>query len=190
MAQRVVRQTASGGDFIQMAARRGRAGLPRLLVVRSCSSIHPYTCLSMVYRGSVPAVQLASRWHLGDRPEARGRDHYGISLAIVIGPVTWLGSAGRWLQELLASLAGHPGYSVTRLMASRNMAGRAPGFTSSGNQASTKLRAALRSLLRTSSHWLVRCLPLPPALSLGNAQFVASVVLSGFLFHYGPPRAA
>jgi predicted PurR-regulated permease PerM len=91
MAQRVFRQTTSGAEIIQMALRLGvlaflvywsfvlvRPFIPILVwsMVLTVALYHPYNWLSV--------------W-LGGRPKLAAAIITVISLAIVIGPVTWLG---------------------------------------------------------------------------------------------------
>ena len=91
MAQRVVRQTTSGAEFIQLALR---LGLLAFLVYWSFVLVRPFIPILVWSMVLTVALYPPYNWlsvHLGDRPKLAAAIITVINLAIIIGPVTWLG---------------------------------------------------------------------------------------------------
>jgi hypothetical protein len=123
------------------------AGLPGLLVVRSCPPVHSDTGLEHgPDRCPVPALRLAigASWRSA---EAGGATITVINLAIIIGPVTWLGFG---LVDGLQGLAGQLGAGTLAIPSPPEGVKDWPivgtQIYALWDHASTNLRAALREL--------------------------------------------
>ena len=105
MAQRILRQTASGGEIIQLALR---LGVLAFLVYWSFVLVRPFIPILVWSMVLTVALYPPYNWlsvHLGGRPKLAAAIITIISLAIVIGPVTWLGyGVVDGLQELARQL--------------------------------------------------------------------------------------
>src|SRR2546430_13666194 len=91
MAQRVVRQTISGGAIIPLALR---LGLLAFLVYWSFVLVRPFIPILVWSMVLTVALYPPYNWlsvRLGDRPSLAAAIITVINLAIVIGPVTWIG---------------------------------------------------------------------------------------------------
>src|SRR6266436_4846293 len=91
MAPRIFRQNMSGDEIIQLAVR---LGLLAFLVYWSFILVRPF--VPILAWSAVLAVALypAFDWlsnHLGGRPKLAATIVTGLCLAIIIGPVAWLG---------------------------------------------------------------------------------------------------
>jgi predicted PurR-regulated permease PerM len=164
MAQRVVRQTTSGGAYIQLAVR---LGVLAFLVYWSFVLVRPF--IPMLVWSMVLAVALYPpyNWlsvHLGDRPKLAAAIITVINLAIVIGPVTWLGYG---VVDGLQDFARQLGAGTLVIPSPPDGVKEWPVVGTQiyelWNHASTNLGVAFEKIAPHSSHWLVRCLPLPAA---------------------------
>jgi len=191
MAQGVDRQTTSGGKVIQLAVC---LGLLAFLVYWSFVLVRPFIPILAWSMVLTVALYPAYNWlsvHLGDRPKLAAAIITVISLAIIIGPVTWLGygvidGVQDFARELDAGALDIPsppdgvkdwpavGTQVYQLW----------------DQASTNLRGVLKEFAPHLKPLAGPVLAFAGSASLGTLKFVASVVLSGFLFHYGPGLVA
>jgi len=91
MAQKAVRQTTSGGEIIQLALR---LGLLAFLVYWSFVLVRPFIPILAWSMVLTVALYPPYNWlsvQLGDRPKLAAAIITVVNLAIVIGPVTWLG---------------------------------------------------------------------------------------------------
>src|SRR5258705_9159029 len=91
MAERGVRQTISGGEIVQLALR---LGLLAFLVYWSFVLVRPFIPMLVCSMVLTVALYPPYNWlsvHLGDRPKLPAAIITVINLAIVVGPVTWLG---------------------------------------------------------------------------------------------------
>jgi predicted PurR-regulated permease PerM len=191
MAQGVDRQTTSGGKVIQLAVR---LGLLAFLVYWSFVLVRPFIPILAWSMVLTVALYPAYNWlsvHLGDRPKLAAAIITVISLAIIIGPVTWLGygvidGVQDFARELDAGALDIP--SPPDGVKDWPAVG-APIYEL-WDQASTNLRAALKEVAPHLKPLAGPVLAFAGSASLGTLKFVASVVLSGFLFHYGPGLVA
>ena len=191
MAQRVVRQTISGGDIIQLALR---LGLLAFLVYWSFVLVRPFIPILVWSMVLTVALYPPYNWlsvHLGDRPKLAAAIITVINLAIVIGPVTWLGyGVVDGLQDFARELGA--GALVIPTPPEGVKAWPVVGIQiyELWDHASTNLRVALKEAAPLFKPLAGPVLAFAGSASLGTLKFVASVVMSGFLFHYGPGLVA
>ncbi len=127
----------------------------------------------------------------GDRPKLAAATITVIILAIIIGPVTWLGFG------LIDGLQGFAGQLSAGTLAIPSPPEGVKDWPIVGTQiyslwdyASTNLRAALRELAPHLKPLAGPVLAFAGSAGFGTLKFVAAVVISGFLFHYGPRLVA
>ena len=99
------RQNMSGDEIIQLMVR---LGLLAFLIYWSFVLVRPFIPILVWSTGGSPLYPPYS-WlsmHLGDRPKLAARDIALLILAIIIGPVTWLGFG---LADGLQDIAGQLG---------------------------------------------------------------------------------
>ena len=191
MAQRVVRQTISGGEIIQLAVRLG--GLA-FLVYWSFVLVRPFIPMlawSMVLTVALypPYAWLSVR--LGDRPKLAAVIITVINLAIVIGPVTWLGyGVVDGLQGFARQLGAGTLVIPSPPDGVKEWPVVGPQIYELWDHASTNLGVALKEVAPHLKPLAGPVLTFAGSAGLGTLKFVASVVLSGFFFHYGPGLVA
>ena len=187
MAQRVVRQTASGGDFIQLALRVAVLGL---LVYWSFVLVRPFIPILLWSMVLAVALYPPYKWlsaRLGGRPKYAAAIITIINLLIVVGPVTWLGYG---VIDGLQDFARQLGAGTLAIPSPPDGVKEWPLVGSQIYQlwdhASTNLRTALKELAPHLKPLAGPVLAFAGSAGLGTLMFAASVVVSGFLFHYGP----
>lgn len=191
MPQRVVRQAASGGGVIQLAVR---LGLLAFLVYWSFVLVRPF--IPMLVWSMVLAVALYPpyNWlavHLGDRPKLAAAIVTVVSLAIIIGPVMWLGyGVIDGLQDFARELGAGTLTIPPPPEGVRDWPLVGTQIYEIWNRASTNLGLVLKQVAPHLKPLAGPVLAFAGSAGLGTLKFVASVVLSGFLFHYGPGLVA
>ena len=129
--------------------------------------------------------------HLGGRPKLAAMIITVISLAIIIGPVTWLGlGLIDGLQSLRASSVQAPWPFRCLRRASRIGRSSVSRSTTSGTMPRQISAAALRELAPHLKPLAGPVLAFAGSAGVGTLKFLLSVVLSGFLFLYGPRLVA
>jgi predicted PurR-regulated permease PerM len=191
MALRVFRQSRSGEEVIQLAIR---LGLLAFLVYWSFVLVQPF--IPILAWAVVLAVALYPPYswlskHLGDRPKLTAAIITGISLAIVIGPATWLGlglieSLRNFANQLAAGTLDLP--SPPRNVKNWPIVG--PQLFALWEQASTNLGTALSEVAPHLKPLAGPVFAFAGSAGVGTLKFIMSVVLAGFLFPYGPGLVA
>jgi predicted PurR-regulated permease PerM len=129
--------------------------------------------------------------HLGDRPKLAAAVITAVNLAIIVGPVTWLGLG---LVDGLQNLASQLGAGTLAIPSPpdgvRNWPIVGAPIYALWDQASTNLRSALREVAPHLKPLAGPVLAFAGSAGVGTLKFVLSVVLSGFLFIYGPGLVA
>jgi len=191
MAQRVVRQTISGGEFIQLAVR---LGLLAFLVYWSFVLVRPFIPILVWSMVLAVALYPPYNWlsvHLGDRPKLAAAIITIINLAIVIGPVTWLGYG---VIDGLQDIARQLGAGILTVPSPPEGVKEWPVVGAQihelWNYAFTNLKAALKEVAPHLKPLAGPVLAFAGSAGVGTLKFVAAVMLSGFLFHYGPGLVA
>src|SRR5258705_1713803 len=187
MAPRIFRQNMSGDEIIQLAVR---LGLLAFLVYWSFVLVRPFIPILVWSMVLTVALYSPYNWlsvHLGDRPKLAAAIITVINLAIVIGPVTWLGSGViDGLQELARQLGAGALVIPTPPDGVKAWPVVGTQIYEIWNHASTNLSVALKEVAPLLKPLAGPVLAFAGSASLGTLKFVASVVLAGFLFHYGP----
>ena len=191
MAPRMFRQNMSGDEIIQLALR---LGLLVFLVYWSFVLVRPFIPILVWSMVLTVALYPPYDWlsvHLGDRPKLAAATITAINLAIIVGPVTWLGFG---LIDGLQGFADQLGAGTLAVPSPPEGVMDWPivgaQIYTLWDQASTNLRAALREVAPHLKPLAGPILAFAGGAGFGTLKFVAAVVLSGFLFHYGPQLVA
>jgi predicted PurR-regulated permease PerM len=191
MPLRVFRQSRSGDEIIQLAIR---LGLLAFLLYWSFILVQPF--IPILAWSVVLAVALYPpyNWlteHLGGRPKLASAVITSIGLAIVIGPATWLGLG---LIDSLRSFADQLGTGTVAIPSPSDSVKDwpivGPQLYSLWDQASTNLGTALREVAPHLKPLAAPVFAFAGSAGAGTLKFIASVVLAGFLFPYGPRLVA
>jgi predicted PurR-regulated permease PerM len=191
MAPRALRQSRSSDEFIQLAIR---LVLLAFLLYWSFVLVRPFIPILAWSMVLTVAFYPAYNWlsiHLGNRPKLAALIVTMINLAIIIGPVTWLGfGLIDGLQGFAAQL-GEGSFAVPSAPEGIKdwpiVGARIYGWW---DQASTNLQAALRELAPHLKPLAGPVLAFAGSAGVGTFKFILSVVLAGFLFLYGPDLVA
>jgi predicted PurR-regulated permease PerM len=189
--ERVLRESRSGEEVTQLAIR---LGLLAFLVYWSFVLVRPF--IPIFAWSAVLAVALypAYDWlavHLGGRPKLAAVIITLVSLAIVIGPATWLGLG---LVESLRSFAGQLD-SGSLIVPSPPDGAKdwpivGPQLYTLWEHASSNLRAALSEIAPHLKPLAGPVFAFAGSAGVGTVKFIASVVIAGFLFPTGPRLVA
>ena len=191
MALRVLRQSRSSEEVIQLAVR---LGLLAVLAIWCFIIVRPF--IPIFAWGVVLAVALYPLYswlseRLGGRPKLAAVILTLISVAIVVGPATWLGLG---LVEGLRTL--HDQLESQRLIlpsppdAIREWPLIGARLYDLWTEASTNIEAALAQLAPYLKPYIRPIIAMMGGMSLGALKFLASVLLAGFLFPSGPRLVA
>jgi predicted PurR-regulated permease PerM len=188
---RAFRQIRSGEDVTHLAVR---LGLLAFLAYWSFILVRPF--VPILAWGVVLAVALypAFDWlsrHLGCRPRLAATIVTAVCLAIIIGPVAWLGVG---LIDGLVEISEHVGNG--RLVVPSPPAGIGDwpivgqSLYQLWSMASNNLEAAFRQFAPYLKPVAGYLLVFAGGLGLGALKFLLSVILAGFLFPSGPRLVA
>ena len=185
------RQTRSGDEIIQLAIR---LGLLVFLVYWSFILVRPFIPVLAWSIILTVALYPAFDWlsvNLGGRPKLAAILITLISLAIIIGPVAWLGVG---VVEGLQHLAGLLGAGTLAIPSPPEGIKDWPlvgqKLYDLWDQASTNLAAALRGLASYLKPLAGAVLAFAGSMGIGMLKFVLAVAISGVLFLYGPGLVA
>src|ERR1700744_3456461 len=124
---------------------------------------------------------------LGDRPKLAAVIITVINLAIIIGPVTWVGfGVIDGLQDIASQLDAGTLVVPSPPDGVKDWPIIGPQAYSLWDQAATNLGAMLREVTPHLKPLAGPVLAFASSAGLGTLKFIASVALSGFLFLYGP----
>jgi predicted PurR-regulated permease PerM len=191
MAPKTLRQSRSSDEFIQLAIR---LVLLAFLLYWSFVLVRPFIPILAWSMVLTVALYPAYNWlsiHLGNRPKLAALIITVINLAIIIGPVTWLGFG---LIDGLQGFAAQLGEGSFAIPSPPEGIKDWPivGAQIYGlwDHASTNLRAALRELAPHLKPLAGPVLAFAGSAGVGTFKFVLSVAVAGFLFLYGPDLVA
>jgi predicted PurR-regulated permease PerM len=191
MAPKLFRQNMSGDEITQLALR---LVLLAFLVYWSFVLVRPFIPILVWSMVLTVALYPAYDWlsvRLGDRPKLAAATITLAILGIIIGPVTWLGFG---LVDGLQALAGQLGAGTLAVPLPPEGVKEWPiiggQIYTLWNHASTNLAAALRELAPLLKPLAGPVLAFAGSAGFGTLKFVGAVVISGFLFHYGPRLVA
>jgi predicted PurR-regulated permease PerM len=185
---RMFRQNMSGDEITQLVVR---LALLAFLVYWSFILVDPFIPIllwSMVLTVALYPVYDWLSAHLGDRPKLAAAIITVVILAIIVGPVAWLGFG---LVDGLQDIASRLGAGTLALPSPPEgvkdwpVVGRR--IYTLWDQASMNLQAALREIAPHLKPLAGPVLAFAGSAGFGTLKFVAAVAISGFLFHYGPP---
>ena len=188
---RALRQIRSGEDVTHLAVR---LGLLAFLLYWSFILVRPF--VPILAWSAVIAVALypVFDWlssHLGGRPRLAATLVTALCLAIIIGPVTWLGIG---LIDSLMEISDQFGNG--RLVVPSPPAGLGDWpivgdpLHDLWSKASNNLEAAFQQLAPYLKPVATYLLVFAGGLGLGALKFLLSVILAGFLFPSGPRLVA
>ena len=187
MGLKAFRQSRTGDEIIQLAIR---LGLLAFLVYWSFVLVQPF--IPILAWAVVLAVALYPpyNWlseHIGGRPKLTAVIVTCLLLAIIIGPVTWLGLG---LIDSLRSFANQLAAGTLDIPSPpenvKNWPIVGPQLFALWGQASTNLGSALTEVAPHFKPLAGPVLAFAGSAGVGMLKFVVSVVLAGFLFPYGP----
>ena len=187
MALRVFRQNRSGDEIIQLAVR---LALLAFLLYWSFVLVQPFIPMLAWSMVLTVALDPPYHWlsdHLGGRPKLAAVIVTVSCLLIIIGPAAWLGLSmidglQRFADRLDAGTLTIP--SPPEGVKDWPIVGAQ--IYGLWDQASTNLAAVLRELAPHLKPLAVPVLAFAGSAGVGTLKFILSVVLSGFLFIYGP----
>jgi predicted PurR-regulated permease PerM len=191
MPLRVLRQSRSGEEVIQLAIR---LGLLAGLIFWCFVLVRPF--IPILAWGAVLAVALYPlfAWlsdHLGQRPKLAAGIITIMAIAIVIGPAAWLGLG---LVDELRTISERLDADTLVLPSPPTVLKDWPlvgdPLYNFWHQASTNLEAAFAQLAPHLKPLVGPVLAIAGSVGLGTLKFLASVILAGFLFPSGPKLVA
>src|SRR3954453_4069470 len=185
------RQNRSGDEIIQLALR---LGLLVFLVYWSVILVRPFIAVLAWSIILTVALYPAFEWlsvNLGGRSRLAATLITLINLAIIVGPVAWLGLG---VVEGLQHLAGLLGAGTLAIPSPpeglKDWPGDGQKLYGLWEQASTNLAWAVRGLASWLKPLAGTVLAFAGSMALGMLKFVLSVAISGVLFLYGPGLVA
>src|SRR4051812_39909375 len=191
MTPRALRQGKSSDEIVQLALR---LGLLIFLVYWSFVLVRPFIPVLAWSIILTVALYPAFDWlaqNLGGRPKLAATLITLVNLAIIIGPVAWLGLG---MVEGVQHLAGLLGAGTLAIpsppQAIKDWPLVGPQFYGLWEQASSNMAAALRALAPYLKPLAGPMLALAGSTGIGALKFVLSVAISGVLFLYGPGLVA
>jgi predicted PurR-regulated permease PerM len=181
----------AGDEIIQLAVR---LALLTFLAYWSFVLVRPFIPIliwSMVLTVALyPPYDWLSR-HLGDRPKPAAAIITITILAIIVGPIAWVGVG---VVDGLQDLAGHLSAGTLTIPSPpegvKNWPIVGTQIYTLWDHASTNLRAALHELAPYLKPLAGPILAFAGSAGFGTLKFIAAIALSGFLFHYGPRLVA
>ncbi len=187
MALNVFGQTRSGDEIIQLAVRLGLLAFLLFWCFVLVRPFIPILAWSVVLTVALYPLYEWLSVHLGGRPRLAAAIVTLANLAIVIGPVTWLGvGLVDGLQTLAAQLSAGTLAIPSPPEGVKSWPIVGAEIFSLWDRASTNLRAALREVAPQLKPLAGPVLSFAGSAGLGTLKFVLAVVLSGFLFLVGP----
>src|SRR3989440_5910356 len=191
MALRVFRPKKFGDELIQLAIR---LALLTFLLYWSFVLVRPFIPVlawSMILTVALYPPYSWLSLQLGDRPKLAAMIITAVSLAIIIGPVTWLGVG---LIDGLQGFAGQLGAGNLAIPSPpdgvKDWPIIGPRVYGLWDQAATNLGAVLRQVAPHLKPLAGPVLAFAGSAGMGTLKFVLSVALSGFLFVHGPHLVA
>ncbi|WP_441241793.1 AI-2E family transporter [Tardiphaga sp. 768_D3_N2_1] len=191
MSVRTLRRVLSGDDVIQLVVRLGLLALLVIwtfIVIRSFVPILAWSGVLAV--AFYPAFEWLAKL-LGGRPKTAATILTIVNLGIVIGPATWLGlSAVDGVRQLADDLSA--GNLVIPSPPERIKEWRfvGPQLFEIWSRAFSNIKAVLREVAPYLKPLAGTMLTLAGSAGVGTLKFLLSVLITGFLFPYGPQLAA
>jgi predicted PurR-regulated permease PerM len=188
---RTLRQLLSGEEIIQLVIR---LGLLAVLIFWTLVLIRPFVPIlawSVVLAVALNPVFERLAKILGGRPKLAATILTVISLAIVIGPATWIGlGAVEGTKDIAEQLTAREVLVPSPPQAIKSWPLVGPQLYEFWDQASTNLRSVLRQITPYLKPFAVTLLGLAGNAGVGTIKFLVSVAVAGVLFPYGPQLVA
>lgn len=188
---RTLRQLLSGDEIIQLVIR---LGLLAVLIFWTLVLIRPFVPIlawSVVLAVALNPVFQRLAKVLGGRPKLAATILTVISLAIVIGPATWIGlGAVDGIKDIAEQLTAGEVVVPSPPQAIKNWPLVGPQLYEFWVQASTNLRSVLREIAPYLKPFATTLLGLAGNAGVGTIKFLLSVAVAGVLFPYGPQLVA
>jgi predicted PurR-regulated permease PerM len=188
---RTLRQLLSGDEIIQLVIR---LGLLAVLIFWTLVLIRPFVPIlawSVVLAVALNPVFQRLAKALGGRPKLAATILTVISLAIVIGPATWIGlGAVDGIKDIAEQLTAGEVVVPLPPQAIKNWPLVGPQLYEFWVQASTNLRSVLREIAPYLKPFATTLLGLAGNAGVGTIKFLLSVAMTGVLFPYGPQLVA
>jgi len=188
---RTLRQLLSGDEIIQLVIR---LGLLAVLIFWTLVLIRPFVPIlawSVVLAVALNPVFQRLAKVLGGRPKLAATILTVISLAIVIGPATWIGlGAVDGIKDIAEQLTAGEVVVPSPPQAIKNWPLVGPRLYEFWVQASTNLRSVLREIAPYLKPFATTLLGLAGNAGVGTIKFLLSVAVAGVLFPYGPQLVA
>jgi predicted PurR-regulated permease PerM len=188
---RTLRQLLSGEEIIQLVIR---LGLLAVLIFWTLVLIRPFVPIlawSVVLAVALNPVFERLAKILGGRPKLAATILTVISLAIVIGPATWIGlGAVEGTKDIAEQLTAREVLVPSPPQAIKSWPLVGPQLYEFWDQASTNLRSVLRQITPYLKPFAVTLLGVAGNAGVGTIKFLVSVAVAGFLFPYGPQLVA
>jgi predicted PurR-regulated permease PerM len=188
---RTLRQLLSAEEIVQLVIR---LGLLALLIFWTLVLIRPFVPIlawSVVLAVALNPVFERLAKILGGRPKLAATILTVISLAIVIGPATWIGlGAVEGTKDIAEQLTAGDVVVPSPPQAIKSWPLVGPQLYEFWDQASTNLRSVLRQIAPYLKPFAATLLGLAGDAGVGTIKFLVSVAVAGVLFPYGPPLVA
>ena len=186
-----LRQLLSAEDVIQLVIR---LGLLALLIIWTFVIIRPFVPILAWSAVLAVAFYPVFSWLaklLGGRPRTAAAILTLITLAIVIGPATWLGlSAVEGMKELASQLGTGELVLPAAPEQIKSWPLIGPQLYDFWNQAYSNIRDVLREVAPYLKPLAGTMLSLAGDAGIGTLEFLLSVFVAGFLFPFGPQLVA
>jgi predicted PurR-regulated permease PerM len=188
---RTLRQLISAEEIVQLVIR---LGLLALLIFWTLVLIRPFVPIlawSVVLAVALNPVFERLAKILGGRPKLAATILTVISLAIVIGPATWIGlGAVEGTKDIAEQLTAGEVVVPSPPQAIKSWPLVGPQLYEFWDQASTNLRSVLRQIAPYLKPFAATLLGLAGDAGVGTIKFLVSVAVAGVLFPYGPQLVA
>ena len=188
---RTLRQLLSAEEIVQLVIR---LGLLALLIFWTLVLIRPFVPIlawSVVLAVALNPVFERLAKILGGRPKLAATILTVISLAIVIGPATWIGlGAVEGTKDIAEQLTSGEVVVPSPPAAIKSWPLVGPQLYEFWDQASTNLRSVLRQIAPYLKPFAATLLGLAGDAGVGTIKFLVSVAVAGVLFPYGPQLVA
>jgi len=188
---RTLRQLISAEEIVQLVIR---LGLLALLIFWTLVLIGPFVPIlawSVVLAVALNPVFERLAKILGGRPKLAATILTVISLAIVIGPATWIGlGAVEGTKDIAEQLTAGEVVVPSPPQAIKSWPLVGPQLYEFWDQASTNLRSVLRQITPYLKPFAVTLLGVAGNAGVGTIKFLVSVAVAGVLFPYGPQLVA
>jgi predicted PurR-regulated permease PerM len=188
---RTFRQIVSGEEIIQLVIR---LGLLAVLIFWTLVLVRPFVPIlawSVVLAVALnPAYERLAKI-LGGRPKLAATILTVISLAIVIGPATWIGlGAVEGTKDIAEQLTSGEVVVPSPPAAIKSWPLVGPLLYNFWDLASTNLRSVLRQIVPYLKPFAATLLGFAGDAGVGTVKFLVSVAVAGVLFPYGPQLVA